>query len=81
MVAGEMMAMRGLMLQNNVDKSIAEEKSSRADAAAAALKRLLDDPDERLRLGRDARAHTEAFFAPEAWIAALPSSVKQSMQP
>ncbi len=51
------------------------------DQATKALRRLLDDPAERQRLGQMARAHVTRFFAPENWLAALPASFWQSLTP
>jgi len=48
--------------------------------AGAALKRLIEDPAERQRLGQAARAQAEAFFSKEAWIKLLPSSLAGALE-
>lgn len=49
------------------------------DEAAAALRRLLDHPSERQRLGQAARAHVLQVFSPLNWHASLPESFWQSL--
>ncbi|WP_051335630.1 glycosyltransferase family 4 protein [Methylocapsa acidiphila] len=47
--------------------------------AAHALRRLLNDPGERQRLGRAARAHALVHFSKERWLAQLPASFWSSV--
>jgi glycosyltransferase involved in cell wall biosynthesis len=44
------------------------------DHAASALRRLLDDPAERQRLGKAARAHIEKYMSAANWFTSLPGS-------
>ena len=65
--------------QHVYDKYAARWAEPDVGQAADALKRLLEDPDARRRMGQAARAHIAAFFSKEAWFASFPASFWESL--
>jgi glycosyltransferase involved in cell wall biosynthesis len=66
--------------QHIYDKYGAQWADADIGHAAKALKHLLDNPDERRRMGQAARSHVEAFFSKEAWLKRLPQSFWDAVQ-
>lgn len=65
--------------QRFYDKYGAKWAEADIEHAEAALKRLLSDPAERLRLGQAARAHIRNLNTPQNWLKHLPESFWQSL--
>ena len=65
--------------QNIYNRYGARWAEADVDQAAAALRRLLEDPAERQRMGQAARAHAMQHFSPENWLRSLPQSFWDSL--
>jgi len=66
--------------QHVYDKYGARWADADVEQATSALKRLLENPDERHRMGSAARAHVERFFSKEGWLKSLPKSFWESLE-